>query len=140
MADLEYRYGNALKWIRHIAGLHYFGAAFDPEHMRTLANVAADALDARTGRDLPDYEEAMTTAQVHAREMAESLGIQLLGADEEDDEENDATASVTPEKCICGHGGIALHDLNRAGKRTACFFLAGPRGTRCPCLVFELAA
>jgi hypothetical protein len=40
--DAEYRYANALKWIRTVAGLHYFGGAFDPEHMRALANLAGN--------------------------------------------------------------------------------------------------
>ena len=40
----EQRYRNALLWIRTIAGMHYFGDAFNPEHMRALANLAADAL------------------------------------------------------------------------------------------------
>jgi hypothetical protein len=87
--DFEYRYENHLKWLRHIAGLHYFGGAFEPEHMRTLANLAANALDVRHGRDLPDYDEAMAKAKVHAQEMAESLGFQLLGDDEQDDENDD---------------------------------------------------
>ncbi len=80
----EYRYGNTLKWIRMIAGLHYFGGAFDPEHMRTLANIAADALD---GRDLPDFDESQEHAQRKASEWAERLGIGLRsdGDDSEDE-------------------------------------------------------
>ena len=70
-ATPEERYRNGLLWIRHIAGLHYFGAAFDPEHMRDLANVAANLLD---GKDLPDYGERMAAAQERAREMAERFG------------------------------------------------------------------
>ena len=49
-ARSEYRCRNALLWIRTIAGMHYFGGAFDPEHMRSIANLAADALGAKTFR------------------------------------------------------------------------------------------
>jgi hypothetical protein len=78
-AYAEQRYRNCLLWIRHIAALHYFGGAFNPEHMRTLANLAADTLG---GKDLPDYEERMTEAQQRAREMADALGIELAGDDD----------------------------------------------------------
>jgi hypothetical protein len=77
----EYRCLNALKWIRMIAGMHYFGGAFDPEHMRSLANVAANAID---GRDIPDFEESMEKAQERASKWAEELGLSLT--DETNDE------------------------------------------------------
>ena len=79
----EQRYRNALIWIRTIAGLHYFGDAFNPEHMRALANLAADALD---GRDVRDFEESMAESKQRAREMADALGIELLGEDDGSDE------------------------------------------------------
>lgn len=67
------------------AGLHFFGGAFEPEHMRSLANIAADALDlrwdadgGRLHRDLPDYEAAMAGAMERAREMAAALGFELI--------------------------------------------------------------
>lgn len=63
----EQRYRNALIWIRHVAGLHYFGGAFDPEHMRDLANMAAAALQ---GKDFPDYGEAMARGREKAAEWA----------------------------------------------------------------------
>ena len=72
----EQRYRNALLWIRTIAGMHYFGGAFDPEHMRALANLAANAL---AGRDLPDFEERMAEGKRRAREMADALGFELIG-------------------------------------------------------------
>ena len=75
----EYRYRNALLWIRTMAGLHYFGDAFNPEHMRALASIAADALG---GKDLPDFEDRMAEGKQRAREMADALGIELLGEDE----------------------------------------------------------
>lgn len=34
----------ALEFIRRAAWVHYIGGAFDPEHMRDIANLAADAL------------------------------------------------------------------------------------------------
>jgi transcriptional regulator with XRE-family HTH domain len=76
----EERYRNALLWIRTIAGLHYFGDAFDPEHMRTLANLAADALD---GKDVPDFDERMAEGKRRAQEMAEGLGFELVSGDED---------------------------------------------------------
>jgi hypothetical protein len=75
----EERYRNALLWIRTIAGLHYFGGAFDPEHMRSLGNIAAGAL---AGRDTPDYGERMAEAERQAQEMADALGIELAGDDD----------------------------------------------------------
>lgn len=64
----EFRHQNALKWIRHIAGMHYFGGAFDPEHMRDLANLAADALAG--SRDLPDFDEAQKRSRKRAARLA----------------------------------------------------------------------
>ena len=63
----EDRYRNALVWVRHVAGLHYFGGAFDPEHMRDLANLATAALQ---DKDLPDYDEAMAEGRQKAAEWA----------------------------------------------------------------------
>ena len=56
--------------IRVIAVLHYIGAAFEPEHMRTLANIAADALDDRPIPAPPDPEEISE----RAREWADKYG------------------------------------------------------------------
>lgn len=70
----EARYRNALLWIRALAGMHYLGGAFEPDHMRDLGNFAADALQ---GRDLPDYEARMAGAQDKAREQAALLSRQL---------------------------------------------------------------
>jgi hypothetical protein len=89
---VEERYRRALQWIRATAGLHYFGAAFEPEHMRDLANVAADALDLRWSaegtrlhEDLPDYEAAMEQAKISAREWAAGLGLDLAGESDPDE-------------------------------------------------------
>jgi hypothetical protein len=61
------RYRNALMWVRIITGMHYYGGAFEPEHMRDLANLAARALD---GQDLPDCESL--TAESRRRAQAEA--------------------------------------------------------------------
>jgi hypothetical protein len=68
--DREQNYRNALEQIRVIAVLHYIGAAFEPEHMRTLANIAADALDDRPIPAPPDPEEIAE----RAREWADKYG------------------------------------------------------------------
>ena len=78
-ATPEQRLANSLKWIRLTAGLHYFGGAFDPEHMRVLANMASDAL---AGKELPDFEDAMEESKRKASEWAHRLGIELTDAEE----------------------------------------------------------
>ena len=70
----EERYRNALLWVRTVAGMHYLGGAFEPEHMRDLANLAANALD---GTDLPDCEESSAKARKKARKWAERFGREL---------------------------------------------------------------
>jgi hypothetical protein len=82
----EYRYENALKWVRTIAGMHYFGQAFEPEHMRGIANIAANAL---AGKKIKDHDEAMATARAHALELAESLGLDLAGDGDDEDDDGD---------------------------------------------------
>lgn len=67
MINSEYRYQNALKWIQAAAMLHYIGGAFEPEHMRAIGNLAADALSGR--RDFPDYDEKMAGTRVWAEEF-----------------------------------------------------------------------
>jgi hypothetical protein len=81
---VEYRYENALKWIRLITGLHYFGGAFEPEHMRNLANIAADALAGT--RDLPDFDEAQERSKQWASEMAEKYGMMFTDGDDPEDD------------------------------------------------------
>lgn len=85
-SDAEYRYRNALLWIRTLAGMHYLGGAFGPEHMRDLANVAANAL---AGADLPDFTERMSAALQEGRELAAKLGFDLARGDEEEDDDGD---------------------------------------------------
>lgn len=81
LSPREYQYENALKWIRLITGLHYFGGAFEPEHMRALANIAANALAGT--RDLPDFDEAQEASQRKAAEWAARLGLNLADDDTE---------------------------------------------------------
>ena len=59
-------YESTLLWIRHIAGTHYIGDAFEPVHMRELANFATAAL---RGEPVIDYEAATEEAQRWAAEM-----------------------------------------------------------------------
>ena len=80
--DGERYYLSALHWIRHTAGLHYIGDAFDPEHMRELANFAVAAL---RGEPVIDYEAATIEARQRAREMMEFFDRQDR-ADREDDD------------------------------------------------------
>lgn len=63
----EDRYHNALLWIRHVAFLHYMGGAFDPEHMRDLANMATASLQ---DKDFPDYAQSMAESREKAAEWA----------------------------------------------------------------------
>jgi hypothetical protein len=65
-------YANGLKWIAHVAALHYMGGAFDPEHMKALADMALATL---AGEELPDFDESMAAARVKGREMWEALGF-----------------------------------------------------------------
>jgi hypothetical protein len=80
----EDRYRNALLWIRTLAGMHYYGGAFDPEHMRAIANLAGNAL---AGKDLPDCEERARAARARAREMAAHWSHLLVDDDSEDDDD-----------------------------------------------------
>lgn len=102
---IEYRYANTLEWIRFLAGLHYMGDAFEPEHMRAIANMAADALNYEfkpgsnefkdDGRFLGDFEEATEKAKKLARKWAAVFHRQIdemqrpLRKDEEDEEPED---------------------------------------------------
>lgn len=53
---------NALDLIYRLASLHYIGGAFDPEHMRGLANIAADALAGKTVPPPPERDEKWVQA------------------------------------------------------------------------------
>lgn len=81
-ADEAGRYRNGLLWVRTIAGMHYFGGAFDPEHMRNLSDIAARLLD---GQDLPDFEESTTESRHRARTMAGQWGQRLAESEEGDE-------------------------------------------------------
>lgn len=66
IADLSVRVDtlyNALDWIRMAASLHYLGGAFEPDHMRGIANLAIDALEGQKVIDpLPDNEDLRESA------------------------------------------------------------------------------
>ena len=66
--DGERYYQSALQWIRFVATAHYIGDAFDPEHMRELANLATGAL---RGDPVTDYDAATERAQHEARRLME---------------------------------------------------------------------
>jgi hypothetical protein len=83
------RLRNALAWVRHVAGLHYLGGAFEPEHMRDLANLATAALQ---GKELPDYEEAMEEGRQKAEQWAHLFATWADGAEDEEDERLDGQA------------------------------------------------
>jgi len=88
MTAREYHLENALKWVRQVALLHYMGGAFEPEHMRDIANIAAKALN---GRELPGYDQAMARASEHADELYASFRKHLDPDEDvrEDEEDGD---------------------------------------------------
>lgn len=93
ISDLE----NALKWIHYIAALHYMGAAFQPVHMKTLANLAADALNGEQVA-LPNYEQAMERAKEGAEELIKNLGLEEKeDADQMEDQKDDQHAGTGHE-------------------------------------------
>lgn len=73
LTDRVHRLEETLRWIRLTAGLHYLGQAFDPEHMRAIANLAADALEG-VKPELADFAESMEAVKVEGKRMAKWLG------------------------------------------------------------------
>jgi hypothetical protein len=63
---------NALRWVHFIAGMHFMGQAFEPDHMRALANLAADAL---AGKDLPEFGKVTEEARKEADRLIKALLI-----------------------------------------------------------------
>lgn len=80
LVELNYRYENTLAWISYLALQHYLGEAFEPEHMRDLANIAADAMDHKRPEQ-PDYDEVTGKARERGREWAARLS-QLIANDD----------------------------------------------------------
>ncbi len=68
--EREENYRRALQRLRFIAGLHYMGGAFEPEHMRDLANIAADALADTEIPPMPDPEAVKTKVRKWAEEYS----------------------------------------------------------------------
>jgi hypothetical protein len=85
--DEIYRLRNNLKWISQLAFMHYFGGAFEPEHMRSISNLCVDALN---GKEIRDFDECMEESQMRARELANKMHAHtdenFNMADDEDDE------------------------------------------------------
>jgi hypothetical protein len=83
----EYDLENALKWLRQVALLHYMGGAFEPEHMRDIANVAAKVIG---GKALPDYDLAMARSREKADALYDRVFRPRLDPDEDvkEDEED----------------------------------------------------
>ena len=67
---------NALAWIHHLASIHYMGGAFEPEHMRGIANLALEALH---GKEMPDFDTAMAKARESARDALLKLDLKFDG-------------------------------------------------------------
>jgi hypothetical protein len=65
--------GNALEVIRFSATIHYLGGAFDPEHMRSLANLASDALNGDPIPAPPDPEEIRAVAAARFERLKEFI-------------------------------------------------------------------
>lgn len=62
---------NVLKWIRYKAFVHYWGGAFDPEHMKDIANFCVDGLNGTFDVQLPDYETVWAEASNTAKEQSQ---------------------------------------------------------------------
>lgn len=81
--DGEEYYNSALHWVRHVAGMHYIGDAFEPAHMRQLSNFATAVL---RGEPVADWHKAIEKAEVWAKEMMEYF-------DQEEDDDERATVT-----------------------------------------------
>lgn len=68
--DGDAYYVSVLHWIHQTATMHWLGDAFDPVHMRNLADLAATAI---RGEPIMSYEEAMVEARERAAEMFASF-------------------------------------------------------------------
>lgn len=65
------RLENGLKWVSQLAGMHYATGAFDPEHMRIIANMCYDILNENDF--LPDFEETIKEGTKQAQELAQRI-------------------------------------------------------------------
>lgn len=61
----EERLKNGLRWIGHLAGTHYLGGAFDPEHMKAIADLCEEVIG---GRVFEDFDTAAADALRRGRE------------------------------------------------------------------------
>jgi hypothetical protein len=65
------RLKNGLKWIEHIATVHWYGQAFEPHHMHALAQLASQLCD---GKELPDFDTRMRAAMERGQQISEDMG------------------------------------------------------------------
>lgn len=84
---------NTLKWIRYQATLHYMGEAFMPEHMRHIANMAADALEWQPWDNegkylLPEFDETWKEAKEKAAGEADELWKWIEESEPTDGDDN----------------------------------------------------
>lgn len=81
---------NALEHIRLAAGLHYFGGAFRPEHMRSIANLASRALLGDPIPPMPDPEEVRAKTEswavLFAEEAEDEARERLVSREEVEDD------------------------------------------------------
>lgn len=94
-ARRAYEFENALKWIRQTALLHYMGGAFEPDHMRDIANVAAKVMN---GKELPDFDAAMVKARERADELYDRVFRPLLDPDEDVPDDGEGDDNLQEEK------------------------------------------
>lgn len=74
MADYQVEnYHNALEHIRLAATMHYFGGAFEPEHMRAIANLCIRALNDEDVPALPSPEDIHARAVLRMQQIAPHL-------------------------------------------------------------------
>lgn len=94
----------ALEHIRRIAFLHYFGGAFDPEHMRQISNLAASVL---CGEEIP---APRPWSVITAEAKADWERLRHL-FDDEDEESDDHRGGVA----VAGAGEPATGERDTDG-------------------------
>jgi hypothetical protein len=76
-------YHNALRWIRHISLIHYMGGAFEPEHMRDIADLAGQALNGKKIERFPHLKELEQAVEEKARLWMEEDDAESVSGDSE---------------------------------------------------------
>lgn len=81
------RLRDALDEIRATAALHYIGGAFDPEHMRAIANYVIGTLDGENAPDLNDQPPPVLVTEVERlRSFVQRVRLDLIALGGETDE------------------------------------------------------